>query len=93
MNFELCSYMSYIYMRKQHKVDGLDWGSSFRKGSVRGRIPKDSSVRGSIPNGELSFTLMSKRERLIRCTLRELDAWRESTKACFQWGAMVTWGE
>jgi hypothetical protein len=54
---------------------------SFRKSSVRGSNPKDSSVRGSNPDRKLPFPLMSKGERFLRCMDRELDAWRESTKA------------
>jgi hypothetical protein len=38
--------MYYIYMRKHHKEDSSGWEISFRKISVRGSIPKDSSDRG-----------------------------------------------
>jgi hypothetical protein len=48
--------MSYIYMRKHHKEDSSGWGSSFRKSSVRGSNPKDSSVRGRA-KGEVTFSI------------------------------------
>jgi hypothetical protein len=75
--------MSYIYTRTHHKDDNSVWGSSFRKSSFRGSNPKDSSVRGSKLDGKLPFPFMSKGERFIRCMDRELNAWRESKKACF----------
>jgi hypothetical protein len=52
-SFECLSYMSYIYMRKHHKEDSSGWEISFRKSSIRGSIPKDSSVRGSSPRMEI----------------------------------------
>jgi hypothetical protein len=76
--------MSYIYTRKHHKEENSGWGRSFRKSSVRGRNPKDKSVRGSNLDGNLPLPLMSEGERFIICINRELDSWRESTKACFQ---------
>jgi hypothetical protein len=76
--------MSYIYTRKHHKEDNLVWGSSFRNSSVRGRSPKDSSVRGSNNGKKLPLALMSKGEIFIRCMVKELVVWREITKACFQ---------
>jgi hypothetical protein len=74
MNCELYSYMPYIYTRKNHKEDILVWESSL----------KESSIRGSSPNEKLPFSLMSEGERFITCMERDLDAWRESTEACFQ---------
>jgi hypothetical protein len=52
--------MSYIYMRKHHKEDSLGWEISFRKISVKGSIPKDSSVRGSSPGWKDTFTIDNK---------------------------------
>jgi hypothetical protein len=54
-------------MRKQHKEDNLGWKISFRKISVRGIIPKDSSFRGATPYGKIPMPLMTKGERFIRC--------------------------
>jgi hypothetical protein len=49
--------MSYIYTRKHHKEDSSCWGSSFRKISVKGSIPKYSSVRGSSPRWKVTFAI------------------------------------
>jgi hypothetical protein len=47
-------------MRKHHKEDSSGWGISFRKSSVRGSIPKDSSVRGSNPGWKDTFSIDDK---------------------------------
>jgi hypothetical protein len=47
-------------MRKHHKEDSSGWGISFRKISVRGSIPKDSSVRGSNPRWKDTFSIDDK---------------------------------
>jgi hypothetical protein len=58
--FECLSYMSYIYMRKHHKEDISGWEINFRKSSVRGSIPKDSSVRVSSPRWKDTFAIHDK---------------------------------
>jgi hypothetical protein len=69
-SFEFLSYISYIYTRKHHKEDNLDWGSSFRKNSVRGRNPKESLVRERIPGREVNFAIDVKRGGIfIRCRI------------------------
>jgi hypothetical protein len=65
--FECLSYMSYIYTRKHHKEGSSSREISFRKSSVRGSIPKDSSVRGVAPDGKIHFPLMTKGKRFIIC--------------------------
>jgi hypothetical protein len=59
--FECLSYMSYIYTRKHHKEDSLGWEISSKKSSVRGSIPKDSSVRGRSPGWKDTFAIDDKR--------------------------------
>jgi hypothetical protein len=76
-------------MRKHHKEDSLGWEISFRKSSVRGSIPKDSSVRGSNPYGKIPFPLMTKGEIFIRCKGKCLE---KDHKGMVPWGAMVTGG-
>jgi hypothetical protein len=71
-------------MRKHHTKDSSGWGNRFRKSSVRGSIPKDSSVRGSSPGQEVTFSIDVKGGEIHQMQVRELDAWRESTEACFQ---------
>jgi hypothetical protein len=53
--------------------------------SDRGSIPKESSVRGSSPEGKLPFPLMSKGERFIRCMERK-------HRGMIPGGVMVTGG-
>jgi hypothetical protein len=47
-------------MRKHHKEDNSGWGISFKKSSIRGSIPKDISVRGSIPGCKYTFAIDDK---------------------------------
>jgi hypothetical protein len=47
-------------MRKHHKEDSLNWGISFRKISIRGSMPKESSVRGIIPRWKDTFYIDEK---------------------------------
>jgi hypothetical protein len=47
-------------MRKHHREDNSGWEISFRKSSFRGSIPKDSSVRGSIPGWKDTFSIDDK---------------------------------
>jgi hypothetical protein len=58
--FECLSYMSYIYTRKHHKEDSSSQEIHFRKSSVRGSIPKDSSDRGRIPEWKDTFSIDDK---------------------------------
>jgi hypothetical protein len=88
-DFECLSYMSYIYMRKHHKEDSSGWGISFRKSSVRGSIPKDSSVRGSNPRWKDTFSIDEKGERFIRCKGKCLE---KEHRGMVPGGAMVTGG-
>jgi hypothetical protein len=82
-SFEFLSYMSYIYMRKHHKEDNSSWGSSFKKISFRGSIPKDSLVQGSSPGWEVTFSIDVKGGEIYQMKDRESDAWRETTEAWF----------
>jgi hypothetical protein len=63
--------MYYIYTRKHHKEENSFWG----------RIPRESSIKGSSPEWKLPFPLMSKGEIFIRCMERESYAWRERTES------------
>jgi hypothetical protein len=70
-------------MRKHHKEDSSGWEISFRKSSVRGSIPKDSS------DGKIHFPLMTKGERFIRCKGKCLE---KEHRGMVPGGAMVTGG-
>jgi hypothetical protein len=76
--------MSWIYIRKHHTKDSSGWGNRFRKSSFRGSIPKDSSVRGIIPRHEVTFSIDVKWGEIHQMQVRDLDSFKESTKACFQ---------
>jgi hypothetical protein len=71
-------------MRKQHKEDSSCWGRSFRKSSVRGIIPKESSVRGISPIWEVTFAIDVKGGDIYKMHDTELDAWTEIIEAWFQ---------
>jgi hypothetical protein len=49
-----------MYTRKHHKEDSLGWEISFMKSSVKGSIPKDSSLRGSNPEWKDTFSIDDK---------------------------------
>jgi hypothetical protein len=49
-----------MYTRKHHKEENPGWKISFKKSSVRGSIPKDSSVRGSNPRWKYTFFIDDK---------------------------------
>jgi hypothetical protein len=49
-----------MYTRKHHKEDSSCWEISFRKSSVRGSIPKESSVRGSNPGWKYTYAIDEK---------------------------------
>jgi hypothetical protein len=59
-------------------------------GAVSGRVqsggatPRTSSVRGSSPRREVTFSIDVKGGEIYQMQDRELDAWRESTEAWFQ---------
>jgi hypothetical protein len=78
--FEYLFYMSYIYMRKHHKEENSGWEISFRKSSVRGSIPKDSSVKGSIPGWKDTFAIDNKGGYIYQ--MHDINSWREITYAC-----------
>jgi hypothetical protein len=71
--FECLSYMSYIYMRKHHKEDSSGQEISFRKSSVRGSIPKDSSVRGRNPGWKDTFSIDDKGGDIYQ--MQSTEAW------------------
>jgi hypothetical protein len=71
-------------MRRHHIEDNSGWGSRFRKSSVKRRIPKDSSVRGSGLRWEFTFSIDVKEGDIHHIHGTNLYAWRESTKVCFQ---------
>ena len=52
--------MYYIYTRKHHKEENSGREVSFRKSSIRGSIPKDSSFRGSSPIWKDTFSIDDK---------------------------------
>jgi hypothetical protein len=54
------------------------------KSSFRGSSPKDDSVRGSSPKGEVTFAIDVKVGDIYQMQDNELDSWRESTEAWFQ---------
>jgi hypothetical protein len=72
-DFECLSYMSYIYTRKHHKEDNLGQEISFRKISVRGSIPKDSSVRGNNPIWKDTFSIDDKGGDIYQ--MQSIEAW------------------
>jgi hypothetical protein len=55
-----------MYTRKHHKEDSSSQEISFRKSSFRGSIAKDSSVRGSNPDGKIPLPLMTQGAIFIR---------------------------
>jgi hypothetical protein len=73
--------MSYIYMRKHHKEDSSGREISFRKSSVRGSIPKDSSIRGSNPRWKDTFSIDDKGGEIYQM---------QSNRGMVPGGAMVT---
>jgi hypothetical protein len=60
-------------MRKHHKEDSSGQEISFRKISVRGSIPKDSSVRGSIPRWKYTFSIDDKGGEIYQ--MQNTEAW------------------
>jgi hypothetical protein len=73
--FECLSYMSYIYTRKHHKEDSSGWKISFMKSSVRGSIPKDSSVRGSNPEWKDTFAIDDKGGEIYQMQIYIYNKW------------------
>jgi hypothetical protein len=69
-------------MRKKHKEDSSGWEISLRKSSVRGSIPKDSSVRGSSPRWKDTFSIDDKGGEIYQ--MHERNYWRESKEECIQ---------
>ena len=69
-------------MRKNHKEDNSGWEIIFRKISVRGSIPKDSSVRGIIPIWKDTFAIDEKGGEIYH--MQDMSAWRESIEALRQ---------
>jgi hypothetical protein len=47
-------------MRKHHKQENSGWEISFKKISVRGSIPKDSSIRGRNHRWKNTFAINDK---------------------------------
>jgi hypothetical protein len=64
-------------------------GDQFQEEFSQGSIPKDSSVRGSNPDGKIPFPLMTKGERFIRCKGKCLE---KENRGMVPGGAMVTGG-
>jgi hypothetical protein len=60
-------------MRKHHKEDSSGQEISFRKSSVRGSIPKDSSVRGSSPRWKDTFSIDDKGGEIYQ--MQNTEAW------------------
>jgi hypothetical protein len=60
-------------MRKHHKEDNSSREISFRKSSVRGSIPKDISVRGSILRWKYSFSIDYKGGDIYH--MQSTEAW------------------
>ena len=67
---------------KHHKEDRSGQEISFRKSSVLGIIPKDSSVRGRSPGWKDTFAIDEKWGEIYH--MRDRNAWRKSTEAWFQ---------
>jgi hypothetical protein len=55
-----------MYSMKHHREDGSCREISFRKSSVRGSIPKDSSVRGRSPGWKNTFSIDDKRGEIYQ---------------------------
>jgi hypothetical protein len=49
-----------MYTRKHHKEESSGWEISFKKSSVRGSIPKESSFRGSNLGWKDTFSIDDK---------------------------------
>ena len=62
-------------------------GSVSRRVHSGGGIPKDSSVRGASPNGNIPLPLMTKGERFIRCKGKCLE---KEHRGMVPGGGMVT---
>jgi hypothetical protein len=60
-------------MRKNHKEDSSGWEISFRKSSVRGSIPKDSSVKGRSPGWKDTFVIDDKGGEIYQ--MQRTKAW------------------
>jgi hypothetical protein len=60
-------------MRKHHKEDSSGQEISFRKSSVRGSIPKDSSVRGRNPRWKDTFSIDDKGGEIYQ--MQSTEAW------------------
>jgi hypothetical protein len=60
-------------MRKHHREDNSGWEISFRKISIRGSIPKDSSVRGSSPRCKYAFFVDDKGGEIYQ--MQSMEAW------------------
>jgi hypothetical protein len=69
-------------MRKHHKEDSSGWEINFNKSSFRGSIPKEISVRGSIPRWKDTFSIDDKGGDIYH--MQDRNDWRERTKACRQ---------
>jgi hypothetical protein len=63
-------------MRKHHKEDNSGREISFRKSSVRGSIPKESSFRGRSPGWKDTFVIDDKGGEIYQI---------QNTEAWFQW--------
>jgi hypothetical protein len=69
-------------MRKHHKEDCSGWWISFKKISVRGSIPKENSVRWSIPRWKDTFSIDDKGGDIYQ--MQDRNSWRERIEVCRQ---------
>jgi hypothetical protein len=60
-------------MRKHHKEENSGREISFRKSSVKGSIPKDSSVRGRSPGWKDNFSIDDKGGDIYQ--MQNIEAW------------------
>jgi hypothetical protein len=60
-------------MRKQHKEDSSSWKIIFRKSSIRGSVPKDSSVRGRSPRWKDTFGIDDKGREIYH--MQNTETW------------------
>jgi hypothetical protein len=65
-------------LRKHHKEDSSSWEISFRKSSVRGSIPKDSSVRGISPGWKDTFSIDDKGGEIYH--MQNTEAWSQGER-------------
>jgi hypothetical protein len=74
--------MFYIYTRKHHKEDSSGWEISFKKISIRGSIPKDTSIRGSSFKWKDTFSIDDKGGDIYR--IQDINSWIKRTEAWFK---------